>query len=226
MTQMAPDANHAIIVLAAGRSSRMGQHKLLLPLGEEPLVAHAVRAACASLATHVVVVLGHDAERVHAALPSGRYEPVVNPDYASGMASSLRAGLAALLAGTGATRTPSSPLGGVLITLADQPLAAVGLLNALLTAAATASPDAIIAASAAGLRGNPVYFPALYFDELAQVRGDEGGRAVIVRHLDQLQLLDWPDTNVFLDVDQPGDYERVRALWPRYSAADRDDAGD
>src|SRR5260370_11530864 len=86
----------AAIVLAAGRSTRMGAHKLLLPLGGRPLVSYAVAAACASHAAPVVVVLGHDADAVQATLPPRRQRSVVNGAFASGMASSLRTGIAAL----------------------------------------------------------------------------------------------------------------------------------
>lgn len=196
---------YGAIVLAAGSSSRMGEHKLLLPLGGRPLVAYAVRAACASMAESVVVVLGRAVEDVRAALPLGRYATVVNPDYAAGMAGSMRVGLRTLRAAC------RNELAGALIALADQPLAGANLFDALLCAA-VATPDAIIAASYAGQRGNPVVFPAALFDELERVRGDEGGRSVIARHPDRLRLVEWPDPSVALDVDRPADYERVVAL--------------
>src|SRR5260221_14145702 len=82
----------AAIVLAAGRSTRMGAHKLLLPLGGRPLVSYAVAAACASRAAPVVVVLGHDAEAVRVALLPHRQRYVINDAFASAMASPLRAG--------------------------------------------------------------------------------------------------------------------------------------
>lgn len=206
-------AHYGAIVLAAGSSSRMGGHKLLLPLGGQPLVAYAVAAACESTADPVLVVLGLAAEEVRAALPAGRYATVVNPDYAAGMAGSLRAGLRALrAAGSG------DQLAGVLIALADQPLAGADLFDALLHAAAQA-PEAIIAASYNGRRGNPVVFPAALFDELERVKGDEGGRGVIARHPALLHPVEWPDARAALDVDQPDDYERVASLLAGSSSA-------
>src|SRR5690242_18960980 len=86
----------AAVVQAAGRSSRQGRHKLLLPLGGKPLVAHAVASACASSAEAVLVVVGHEADHVRAALPPDRYSIVENPVYAQGMATSLRTGIAAI----------------------------------------------------------------------------------------------------------------------------------
>ncbi len=192
----------AAVVLAAGRSMRMGAHKLLLPLGGRPLVSYAVTAACASRAAPVVVVLGHDAEAVRAALPPDRQRYVVNDAFASGMASSLRAGITALpLAATGA-----------LVLLADQPLVTAALVSQVLTAA-TAHPERIVAATYAGVRSHPVYFPRALFAELSAVQGDEGGRSVLARHADLVRLLPLEPAAAALDVDRPGDYERVVAAW-------------
>lgn len=197
---------YGAIVLAAGSSSRMGAHKLLLSLGGRPLVTYAVAAACASTAEPIVVVLGRDSGAVRAALPPGRYMTAENPDYASGMASSLRIGLRALREAAGEVG-----LAGALIALADQPLAGADLFDALLRAAA-ASTDAIVAASYSGKRGNPVVFPATLFAELEQVEGDEGGRRVIARHRELLRVVEWLDPRAALDVDRREDYERVVSL--------------
>lgn len=204
------------IVLAAGRSQRMqalGTPKQLLPLGGRPLLTYAVAAACASHAAPVIVTLGAQAERAQAALDkwaaatddtaNGRYQCVVNPDFAQGMASSLRVGLAAL-------RERAPAVAGALIALADQPLASRDIFDALL-AAALAEPDAIVAASYDGQRGHPIIFPRALLDELAQVTGDEGGRSVIARHADRLRLVPIADARAALDVDRPEDYAVISA---------------
>jgi molybdenum cofactor cytidylyltransferase len=185
------DTSIAAVVLAAGRSTRMGAHKLLLPLGGRPLVSYAVAAACASRAAPVVVVLGHDAEAVRVALPPHRQRYVINDAFASGMASSLRAGIAAL---------PPSATGALV------------LLDEVLAGAAT-HPEQIVAATYAGVRSHPVYFPRALFMELAAVAGDEGGRSVLARHADLVRLLPLEPAAAALDVDRPGDYERVVAAW-------------
>ncbi|MEO7002852.1 MAG: nucleotidyltransferase family protein [Ktedonobacterales bacterium] len=207
---MAQELQIAAIVLAAGRSSRMGAHKLLLPLGGRPLLSYAVEAACASAVTAVIVVLGHNAEAARVALPAGRYQVVVNYDYAQGMAGSLRVGLGALPA----------TVSGVLVALADQPLVTVAIFTALLTEAAR-QPEQIVAASYDGKRGHPLYFPRSLFDELRAVRGDEGGRSVIARHADQLRLVSIADADAALDVDRPEDYTRIQAT-VSHRIADRD----
>ena len=201
------------VVLAAGRSQRMqalGTPKQLLPLGGRPLLTYAVATACASLAAPVIVVLGAQAGRAQAALDewaatdsevNGHYQCVVNPDFAQGMAGSLRLGLAALR-----ERAPTTP--GALIALADQPLVTRDIFDALL-AAAQANPDAIVAASYDGQRGHPIIFPRALFDELAAVTGDEGGRSVIAHHTDRLRLVAIADARAALDVDRPEDYAAI-----------------
>ena len=198
----------AAIVLAAGRSSRMGQHKLLLPLGGRSLVSYAVEAASASVADPVVVVLGYQAAEVAEVLPSGRYTTCFNADFASGMASSLRLGvetLSSLGAGTG-------PIIGAAVLLADQPLVSANMINRVLLAAG-AEPDAIIAAAYEGQRSTPVYFPAHLWSELLQIEGDEGGRSVIARHPDLLRLEPFDDPAMALDVDRMEDYLQLKANW-------------
>lgn len=197
----------AAIVLAAGRSSRMGQHKLLLPLGGRPLVTYAVDAACGSSADDVVVVVGHDAGEVASALGGKRCRIVVNAAFAEGMATSMRAGVGALPA----------HVAGALILLADQPLMTSAMVDLMLVAAA-ADSQAIHAAAYDGKRGNPVYFPRALFGELLAVSGDEGGRSVVAHHVDLLHLVPMPIADAAIDVDTPGEYERLMAGWERYSA--------
>lgn len=194
----------AAVVLAAGRSSRMGQHKLLLPLGGTAIVAHTVAAACASEADPVLVVVGHEAERVRVALPPGRHTVVANPDHAQGMASSLRAGIAAL----------PQEVAGALVVLGDQPLITAELLDRLI-AAAHEHPHGIVAASYEGRRGHPVYFPRRYFSEVQAVRGDEGGRSVLTRHREALVVVECGDLAPDLDADTPEDYRRLQEEWAR-----------
>jgi molybdenum cofactor cytidylyltransferase len=200
-------ARFAAIVLAAGRSSRMGAHKLLLPLGGRPLIAHVVIAACARSANPVIVVLGHDAERVAAALPPGRQQVIINPSYQEGMSTSLRVGLAAIPPQTA----------GALILLGDQPLVTANLVEQMLEAARE-SPASILAASYGGRRGNPVYFPRTYFEELRKVTGDEGGRSVIQHHPESVQLVPIVHMDAALDADSPDDYQRILAAWERQSS--------
>jgi molybdenum cofactor cytidylyltransferase len=203
----------AAIVLAAGRSSRMGQHKLLLPLGGRPLVSYAVKAASASSADPVIVVLGFQAAEIEAALPAGRFRVCVNPHFATGMSSSLALGITTLSA-----VPPSSgrSISGALILLADQPLISTSLVNRLLERA-SATPDAIIAAAYAGVRSTPVYFPSRLFDELLHITGDEGGRSVIARHPDLVSIQDIAESERGIDVDRREEFEELQSNWDHYS---------
>jgi molybdenum cofactor cytidylyltransferase len=185
----------------------MGAHKLLLPLGGRPLIAHVVIAACARSANPVIVVLGHDAERVAAALPPGRQQVIINPSYQEGMSTSLRVGLAAIPPQTA----------GALILLGDQPLVTANLVEQMLEAARE-SPASILAASYGGRRGNPVYFPRAYFEELRKVTGDEGGRSVVQHHPESVQLVPIVHMDAALDADSPDDYQRILAAWERQSS--------
>lgn len=180
----------------------MGAHKLLLPLGDRPVIAHVVTTVLATSLRPVVVVVGHEAARVRAALPAGDLLVVENSAYADGLATSLRVGIAAL---------PDAVRGAVIV-LGDQPLLTATQLERL-ASAALAGEAGIVAASFAGRRGNPVYFARRYFPELLAVTGDEGGRMVIARHASALALCELGDTAASLDIDTPADLERVRAIW-------------
>ncbi len=189
----------------------MGQHKLLLPLGDRPLVSYAVEAACASSADAVVVIFGYQAAEVQAAVPAGRYKVGINPNFAGGMASSLRLGITSL---TGHP-TGESLLSGAAILLADQPLVSAGLVNRLLESA-RATPAAIVATAYAGQRSTPVYFPSHLFGELLHITGDEGGRSVIARHADLVRILDIAEPEPGLDVDSAEEYQELLVNWSHY----------
>ncbi len=189
----------AAIVLAAGKSSRMGANKMLLPLNGHPLVWRAVQTACASSADVVLVVLGNDAERVAAALPPGRYQRVDNPRFADGLSTSLQTGLDAL---------PGN-VDGALILLADMPFTASATVEALL-AAAREAPERIAAMNQGGRPTPPVYWPRALFAELQSIQGDEGGRSLLMRSPAAVQLVAMAQPDEALDVDAPEDYQRIK----------------
>ena len=189
----------AVIVLAAGASTRMGRQKLTLPLADgRPLVRAAVEQVLAADLDDVVVVLGREAEAVASALRGLPIQTVVNPRYAEGQSTSLRAGLDALAQDTEAA----------VVALGDQPLPDPRLLRQLVEAF-RASGRPIVAPLYRDGRGNPVLFASSVFDELRRVEGDRGGRPVIAR--DPARVAEVAvDAPMPADIDTPDDYEAAR----------------
>jgi molybdenum cofactor cytidylyltransferase len=188
----------AAIVLAAGTSTRMGRQKLTLQMPDgRPLVRVAVEQVLAARLDDTVVVLGGDAEAVSAALAGLPVRTVVNPRYAEGQSTSLRAGLDALRLGTTAA----------LVALGDQPLPDPGVITRLVAALRT-SGRPIAAPLYRDGRGNPVLFAAELFDELRAVGGDQGGRGVVAH--DPGRVAEVPvDAPMPPDVDTPADYQAL-----------------
>ena len=188
----------AAIILAAGQSSRMGQHKLLLPLLGKPLLLHAVENATAAGCAEVLVVVGYRAEAVRGLLINHPVRIIENLAYAQGQSTSLRAGIAALAPQTEAA----------LILLGDQPLVSPAILQRLMQAwRSTARP--IIAPYYAGQRGNPVLFARTLFPELLSVSGDQGGRAILQRHADEIEPVQIADANAAQDLDTWQEYQAL-----------------
>ncbi len=184
----------AALVLAAGRSSRMGAaNKLLAAVDGTPMVAHAVDAALASQAAPVVVVTGYEVERVRAALPGRKVGFVHNSDYAAGMSGSLKRGLGAL----------PRDIDGVLVCLADMPRIGPAVLNRLIAAFNPVEGRAICVPVWNGKRGNPVLWSRRFFPEMVELAGDVGARHLIGLHADEVCEVSMPDDSVLTDIDTP-----------------------
>ena len=199
----------AAILLAAGRSSRMGkgQHKLLLPLGDRPVLLHVVETVLASQAQPLIVVLGFQAEQVRALLTPYRSKITIieNPDYQQGMSTSLRKGIETLMS--------SYPtVNGALIVLGDQPLMTSHILNNMMKTKHITGKR-IIAARYGGKRGNPTLFDASLFPELMEMTGDEGGRKVLERYQQEIATLDMDEDMPNYDVDTWEAYQQVVEIW-------------
>jgi len=163
----------AIVLLAAGKASRMGEagpHKLLAEFDGVPLIRRSAEMAVASNANSVVVVTGYRSSEIDRALSSLPLDIEANPDYASGMASSLIAGVSTKAA---------SNADGVLIMLADMPAITVDNLNALILAFQGSSGRAIVRAVANGQRGNPIILPHELLPKILELKDDVGARSVI-----------------------------------------------
>lgn len=190
------------VILAAGRSSRLGRPKQLLPLGGRPLLAHTIQHAIASNLDEVVLVLGHEAIRIGDAVGAWGQRLVINPDYASGQSSSLKVGLGALDPTTEA----------VLFLLGDQPQVTTETIDALLHAfRETGGP--IVAAEYDGMIGNPVLFGRELFPDLARLSGDEGARALVRASSASVVRIPVGNGEPPRDVDTEADYAALLANW-------------
>jgi molybdenum cofactor cytidylyltransferase len=162
----------AAIVLAAGRAARMGENKLVAEIGGKAIVRRAAEAAVASKASPVIVVTGHERERVEAALAGLGVVVIHNASYADGMSTSLKAGLAAL----------PPEIEAVAILLGDMPEVDGGLIDKLATALDPAAGKLIAIPAREGRQGNPVVWARALFNELATVEGDHGAKSLITAH--------------------------------------------
>jgi molybdenum cofactor cytidylyltransferase len=183
------------IVLAAGGSSRMGGTKQLLRIGGVSLVARAAEAALASGAAPVAVVLGADSEKVGLELAGLPILAVLNPEWATGIASSIRSGLAALLGAQPA-------LDAVAVAPCDQPALSGEIIARL--AGVHRSTGRISAARYGGRNGAPAVFGREHFGALSQLSGDEGARRLLNSDSAAVATLDYPSLGA--DLDTPADY--------------------
>ncbi|MCR9096536.1 MAG: nucleotidyltransferase family protein [bacterium] len=205
---MSEDAGYVAIVLAAGASRRMGEgrNKLLEAVDGRALVAHAVDAFVAAGLQRIVVVIGHEADRVRASL-AGRpgVEFVVNVDWADGMGCSLAAGARHLI------ETESTPVAGVFVTVGDLPGLPPAAIEAARAAhAAAPAAEAICLPSHAGRDGHPVLFGRDHLEGLAELAGDRGARAIVQANEANVRRVAVESDGIFCDVDTPDDLARAR----------------
>jgi molybdenum cofactor cytidylyltransferase len=188
----------AAIVLAAGRSTRMGAgNKLLAQLDGRPLVRHVVDAALASRARPIAVVVGHQAAAVRSALAGLEIDLLDNENYAAGLSSSLKRGIAAL----------PGDCQGALILLGDMPQITAAHIDRLLAAF---QPGAIVVPMHKGRRGNPVLWPDTLFAQIRGLEGDVGAKELMRAHADAIRVVDLESEAIFADVDTPEALERLR----------------
>ena len=217
---MAERSSIAALILAAGSSSRMGEgrHKLLLPLGGHPVLAHTIEAVLASQARPIVIVLGHQAEEVRGQIEAYHSRPeflsVENSEYLQGMSTSLRAGIRTLMGYDNAGDAPTPSLDGVLIVLGDQPLMSAAIIDTLIVSK-RATGKRILIPFYNGERGNPVLFDASLFPEMLEVTGDTGARSVIERHRSEVARIELGASMASFDVDTWDAYQAVVAEWER-----------
>ena len=199
--------NVSALVPAAGRSTRMGPvNKLLAPFDGRAMVRHVVEQLAGSSVRSIVVVTGHEAERVREALDGAGASFVHNPAYREGLSGSIRAGLAAL---------PDSAE-AVLVCLGDMPLVTSEHVERIVAAFDPDEGREICVPVFEGKRGNPALFARRFFAEMAAVRGDAGARHLIGEYEEYVCEVAMDDRAVLVDVDSP---EALRALGTQASVA-------
>ena len=199
----ADDNRHvSAVVLAAGRSTRMGgPNKLLAELDGRKLVRIVTEQALASKAKDVIVVTGHQAELVEKALAGLQVKFVRNPDFAHGLASSVKAGVSAV----------PKQADGAVICLGDMPMISAGLIDRLVDAFAPDRGNLIAVPVSDGRRGNPVLWSRRFFNELMMLDGDVGARHLIAKHNEVVAEVPVEGDGAFLDIDTPQALEAARS---------------
>ncbi len=188
------------IVLAGGMSSRLGQPKQLLELGGRPVLQYVLDAAARAGLEELVVVLGHAAPQVSAAIhlpPTAR--SVLNPDFATGQSSSLKVGL----------RAASPEAQAALILLGDQPRIEAATIRSIVEAYRRTGA-LVVQARYRGIPGHPVLLDRGVWAQVEAVEGDRGARDLLASHPEWMHRVD-VDTELPADIDTWEDYERLKA---------------
>jgi len=186
------------VVLAAGKSTRMGEPKQLLCLDGKPLLERTLENLRNATVSDIVVVLGSAADTIRQQITFGEVRVVENAEYELGMASSLRVGLAALSATTDAA----------LIVLADQPFVRHETLDRIIAQYQHSSAQIVIPMYQ-GFRGNPVLLDRSVFHEVMALSGDIGCRAIFGDHQDGIVKVAVDDIGILLDIDSKDDLAKL-----------------
>jgi len=180
------------ILLAAGKSSRMGKLKQLMPLGESTMLEQTLDNLLGSKAAEVIVVLGYKAEEVMKRLSGKPIKVVVNPLYRKGMSTSIAAGL----------KFVDSQSQAVMLTLADQPYVDSPTINRLIDAFSS-DKKGIVIPTHQGQRGHPLIFAKKYQAQLYDLSGDIGGREIIKQHPEDVLEVPVDCEGIVIDIDTP-----------------------
>ncbi len=207
-------APFAAIVLAAGRSARMGagRNKLVEEVGDRALHARVVEAFAEAGVAPILVVTGHEAARIGEVLSGRGCRFVRNERWSEGMGSSLACGARALLA------LDQPPARGVFVCVGDLPGLRprhVARMIAVAEASATEAADRVWIPTCAGRRGHPVLFEAGWLPALVQLAGDEGARTLLRDRPGQIVEIELEDAAILRDVDTPAALEEARRAGDR-----------
>ena len=186
------------VILAAGRSRRMGAPKLLLPLGGRPVIEHVADAVLASSVHDTWVVVSPESAGIRQALGGRGVQFVSNPYPEEGMLSSVRCGL----------RAVSRPSEAILVLLGDQPGLTAAIIERLIAVYRTAGKGLVLPTHG-GRRGHPLLLDFRYRDEILSGYERTGLRGLLEAHLDAVAEVEMPMPAVLEDMDTPEDYQRI-----------------
>jgi molybdenum cofactor cytidylyltransferase len=191
----------AAVVLAAGRSMRMGKrNKLLEVVAGRSMIQHAVTAAEQSRVATITVVTGHEADRVTKELAGHDVAFVHNPNYADGLATSLVVGLNAL----------PDDCDGAIVLLGDMPGVSAQVIDRLLAAFAPEDGRGICVPTSDGRRGNPILWARRYFADMKNLKGDVGAKSLLGVHSEDIAEVPIDTGDVLTDIDTPEALELAR----------------
>ncbi|MCP4472868.1 MAG: NTP transferase domain-containing protein [Gammaproteobacteria bacterium] len=193
----------AAVVLAAGSSRRMGsENKLLAELSGKPVISHVVDATLASRVNQVIVVTGHQADRIRATLQGSEVQFVHNPHFPEGLSRSLHTGLGAV----------PTDVAGAIFCLGDMPLITAQVIDLLIEQFHAQGGEVICVPVIDGRRGNPVLWPRAFFSELLDLSGDAGARQLFARHADRVHEVEIDADAIVTDIDTPETLQAIREL--------------
>ena len=192
----------AAVVLAAGKSERMGTNKLLLEVAGRTILDRLLQALDESVVDEVFVVLGHRPEELRPIVGAHRAEAVLNPDYEEGMTSSFRAGLREVKADA------------AFLVLGDQLGLKADLLESMADRMESEPTAMIVSPVHEGRRGHPVLFRRPLFPEIQGMSRDKTLKSIVDRHGDAHRYVEG-DLWCTLDLDTPKEFERVRSLFEK-----------
>ena len=195
------------VILAAGESRRMGkQNKLLLPIGGEALLVKLVASVCASDVGQVLVVIGHEAEKIRRELNEFPLNFVYNPNFSEGMTTSIKYGV----------KVVSHECDGLLICLGDMPFINTSEINKLIHAYVKnriKGEGLIVVPVFKRQRGNPVLFSIEFRNDILEHKKESGCKEVIMKNSDSVMEIEMDDEKMLLDVDTMEDYQSVSDLF-------------
>jgi molybdenum cofactor cytidylyltransferase len=190
------------VILAAGASTRMGVPKQMLQFGDETMLRRAASVALKAGCRPVVVVTGAEAAASRKALHGLDVREAENAQWESGISSSVRAGIEALV-------TANPRTAAVVLMLCDQPFVTREII-AQLVAAHLETGRSIVASGYGGSYGVPALFDKIHFAELTRLEGDAGAKQVIQKHFPEVYLLPFPEGEI--DIDTPEDLARLQSM--------------